>query len=495
MGENVKSGGKGGATLRDSAALRWLVLILVSGLMFATYWFQDHFSGIKSLMESQLGFSSSDFGQLLSFTTFANVFGMIIVGGMFLDKFGIRLTAIVFGSVVTIGSFLTAFGSSGMFGSDKDTTLIVMIIGRILFGTGLEVSCVLVTRTVVKWFKGKELALAMALNVGFGRAGSALATAFSPDIAAGQVSAAVLFAAGLVGAGFLMYLGYLIFDVKLDRQVASQSNQEPEEPFRISDLFKLITDKSFIYITLLCVAFYSAVFPFMQYAPDLLVNKFGFTVDLPNTDGMSFFEVLGAWFTNGPKVASLIPLGTILFTPIFGSIIDKKGKAATLMILGAGLLIFAHISLSLFNSVALGYVGLLCLGIAFSLVPASMWPSVAKIVPENRLGTAYATMFTVQNWGLAAFFWGIGSVLDLTNPVVLEKMDVARKGLEAQGLSQEHVVKALEAMKVSGEIPPYDYTVPVAMLIALGVVSIFLAFLLKKSDKAQGYGLETLNKK
>ncbi|MFH1530606.1 MAG: MFS transporter [Pseudomonadota bacterium] len=480
-------------TLRDSAAMRWTVMVMISVLMFATYWFQDFFSGLKPLMESQLGISSSEFGALIGLTTIANVFGMIIVGGMFLDRFGIRWTAIVFGSVVTFGAALTAVGALGLLGEDPDTRLNVMIAGRVFFGTGLEVTCVLVTRTMVKWFKGHELALAMALNVAFGRGGSAIGTMFSIDIGGGQVPAAVTFAATLVGVGFIMFLAYLIFDVKLDKQLAEQGEEE-EEPFRFSDLFKLLTDKSFIYITLLCVAFYSAVFPFMQYAPDLLINKFGFSLALPDMTGWSLMDKVGAWLTNGPKVAGLLPLGTILLTPIFGSIMDKKGKAASLMMLGSVLLIFAHLALSVFNNVYMGYAGLLCLGAAFSLVPAAMWPSVAKIVAENRLGTAYATMFTIQNWGLLLFFWGIGKVVDLVNPEVLAKIESTRTALEAQGIEDTAIAAAIDAMRVVGEIPPYDYTIPILCLVGLGVISIFLAYMLKRADHEQGYGLEDLSR-
>ncbi len=369
-----------------------------------------------------------------------------------------------------------------------------MIVGRIFFGTGLEVTCVLVTRTMVKWFKGYELAMAMALNVGFGRGGSAIGTMFSVDIGGGQVPAAVTFAATLVGIGFILFLIYLMFDVKLDRQIAEQGGEE-EEPFRVSDLLKLVTDKSFIYITLLCVAFYSAVFPFMQYAPDLLVNKFGFTQALPDMTGWSFWDKFGAVITNGPKVAGLIPLGTILLTPLFGRLMDKRGGAATLMMLGSVLLIFAHLALSVFNNRYLGYAGLVSLGAAFSLVPAAMWPSVAKIVPENRLGTAYATMFTVQNWGLGLFFWGIGAVLDAVNPAVNAKLEAVRGELAAQNLTDPQIAEKIEALWAAGEIPKYDYTIPILVLVGLGVVSIFLAYMLKKADKEQGYGLEVPRKK
>jgi MFS family permease len=523
--------------------MRWLVMLLVSGITFGTYWFQDFYSGLKPLMETQLGITSTQFGTLISLTTIANVFGMIILGGIILDKWGIRLTGIVFGISAAIGGLLNALGSAGVFGEEPTTRLTVMIIGRIFFGVGLEVSCVVVLRTIVKWFKGYELALAMALNMGFGRLGSTIGTALSPDIANQQVPAAVSFAATLIGLGLVMFIIYIIFDVKLDKQTGEAAGESEEDKFKFSDLIKLVTNRSFILIALLCVAFYSAVFPFMQYAPDLLVNKYGFTYDLPEAGQLVIFgnaalgnaliyvafflfalgftlvpkylknktakilslliivfafvvflyvlkDILGIWMRNGPKVASLLPLGTILFTPIFGTLVDVKGKAASLMILGSVLLIFSHLGLSVFGSVILGYFSLLCLGVAFSLVPAAMWPSVAKIVPKNRLGTAYATMFTVQNWGLMAFFWGIGKVLDIANPIVVNKMAEVRSGLEAQGLNFSEISVRMQEMKAAGDIPAYNYTTPILMLVVLGVISIFLAFGLRRADKSQGYGLE-----
>ncbi|MCF8233231.1 MAG: MFS transporter [Bacteroidales bacterium] len=531
-------------TLKDSAAMRWLVLILISGLTFSTYWFQDFFSGIKPLMISEMGISSSQFGTLIQWTTWANVFGMIIIGGIILDNWGIRRTGIVFGALATLGAALTAMGAAGTFTDDMDSRMWTMMIGRLLFGSGLEVVCVIAMRTIVKWFKGYELALAMAINMGFGRLGSTLGQALSIDIGGGVVSPAVNFAATLIGIGLLMFLIYIMFDVKLDKQMKGSADLEDEEPFRFSDLIKLVTNRSFIFIALLCVTFYSAVFPFMQYAPDLLINKFDFTFELPESATVTLFgsdtlgnasifiglfifalavtlvparfknkqgktislliilglfalfiyslrDVFSLWLTNGPKTASLIPLGSILFTPIFGKIVDAKGKAASLMILGASLLIFAHLTLSIFDNVILGYLGLLSLGIAFSLVPAAMWPSVSKIVAENRLGTAYATMFTVQNWGLNLFFWGIGWVLDQANPAVVAKLDEVRKQLKAKDLSNLEISEKIREMQfVTGEIPVFNYTTPILMLVGLGVIAMFLAFMLKRADKKQGYGLE-----
>ena len=507
-------------TLRDSAAIRWFALVLLSGLTFATYWFQDFMGGIKALLEVEYGFTSENFGRIISMTTIANVFGMIIIGGIMLDKWGIRIAGLVFGGLAAVGGLIVYLASINVFGSDASTKIWGMGIGRMMFGSGLEVVCVVATRTIVKWFKGYELALAMAINMGFGRLGSAMGIAVSPDIAGGATSTAIGFGASLLGLALIIFVIYIFFDIKLDKQEATVTEKSKEDEFKMSDLLKLLKNSTFIYITLLCVAFYAAVFPFIQYASDLLVNKFGFTSELPESAaitingstalgnsmvyiGLFVFaicfstippklktcssrittrvvilglfavgiycmrDVFSVWLQNGPKTTSLIPLGTIIFTPIFGSIVDKRGKAASLMILGALLLIFAHLSLSIFNNVFLGYLGLLCLGIAFSLVPAAMWPSVAKLVPENRLGTAYATMFTVQNWGLLVFFWGIGAVLDWVN---VDNLDLIKNNQAT-----------------------YDYTVPILMLVACGIISIFLAFKLKQADKKHGYGLELPN--
>ena len=508
-------------TLRDSVLMRWFALIILSGLTFATYWFQDFMGGIKELLSTEYGFDSEQYGRIIGFTTFANMVGMIIVGGIILDKWGIRLAGILVGSLAVLGALLVYLGATDVFGSGATTKIWTMGLGRMIFGSGLEVVCVVASRTIVKWFKGYEIALAMAINVGFGRLGSAMGIAVSPDIAAaGSVSSSVGFAASLLGVALIMFVIYMLFDIRLDKQMAMTTQKSDEEQFKVSDLLKLLKNKAFIYITLLCVVFYAAVFPFIQSASDLLVHKFGFTSKLPDDAviivggsaalgnamvylGLFIFaicfstipprlktstarlagrlviltlfaayiytlkDVLAVWLPNGPKTASLVPLGTIIFTPVFGSFVDKRGKAATLMILGSALLICSHLVLSVFNNVILGYFGLLSLGVAFSLVPAAMWPSVAKIVAENRLGTAYATMFTIQNWGLGLFFWGIGAVLDLVNSDKLSE------------------IAAGNAV--------YNYTVPILLLVICGIVSVFLAYKLLAADRKYGYGLEQPN--
>jgi len=248
--------------------------------------------------------------------------------------------------------------------------------------------------------------------------------------------------------GFLFFLLYNFFDIKLDRQ--KLIDVKDEEKFRLADIIKLLKDRSFIYIALLCVTFYSAVFPFIKYAPDLLQNKFGLSMSLSST------------------ITSMVYFGTIIFTPIFGWVADHKGKSASLMVLGSIALIVVHLTLSLTRVTP--YIPMFLLGVAFSLIPAAMWPSVAKIVSESRLGTAYGLMFSIQNLGLWAFPILIGTVLDRSNP-----------GVTAEVVASGQAV--------------YNYTNPILMLALLGIAGLVFAFLLRREDKTSGYGLEQPNKK
>ncbi len=447
-------------TLKDSFFMRWSVLVLISLLFFATYWFQDVFGSLQDLMEKELSINPSDFGTVVSATTWANCLGMILVGGIILDRWGIRLSSIIFGFLVTLGGALTALGASDILTSSPSNKLILMALGRGIFGIGLEITCVIVSRVVVKWFNGHELALAMAINVGFGRLGSFFAVSFSLDLSGGKVMNALGFAAAMIGAAFIMLLVYLIFDMRLDNQVKQQADQQgDDERFKLSDFLSLIKNPTFWWIASLCVTYYSAVFPFIgAYGPSMLHNKFGFSLALPSDfSTMSLGDKVAAYMSNAPKITGLIPLGSIIFTPIFGSIIDRKGKAASMMLLGSLLLLFSHVTLTFLHINILAYAALFSLGIAFSLVPAAMWPSVAKIIPENRLGTAYASMFTIQNLGLALFYWLPGFML---------------------------------AFSRTSESDSGNYTTSFAPFIFLGIISWWMAIQLKKSDNRYNYGLE-----
>ncbi len=447
-------------TLRDSAKARWTMMVLVSFLMAANYYFYDVLSPLKTILQDHLNFSSQDFGIVAGFYAFPNTFLlMAILGGIILDKMGIRPTGLLFAVFMLIGALITAYGASdiyrngglgyslmGSFWTSYSPELKMMSFGMLIFGLGAETSIVVASKIIVKWFKGYEIALAFALNLGIARAGTALAFNLSPRLIFGDNwTFPIWFAVMLLLVAFLGFLIYIMYDVKIDRQIKSNvSLIEKDEEFHISDLKKLFTNSSFLYITALCVTFYAAVFPFLKFAPDFFFHKYGVSQAASG------------------DIASLLPYGTMLFTPIFGLLVDKKGKGATLMIYGSLLLLVVHLlfSFTTFNV----YILMILLGIAFSLVPAAMWPSVAKIIPEHRIGTAYGAMFSLQNLGLFAVPILAGTILDSTNP----------------GITNEMIKKGSRL----------DYTPTMLMFAGFGVLGVFFAFMLKRNDKTSGYGLE-----
>ncbi len=449
--------------MSDSPIVRWSVLLFISLTMFANYYFYDAISPLKSIVQEKLLWTSSDYGFFMSAYSISNVFlFMAVIGGVILDKLGIRITGFMFTIFMVLGSALTAYGASdtylsggpgfhlmSSFLTSYSPSLKMMSLGFLFFGLGAETSIVVFTKAIVKWFKGKELALALGMNLSFGRLGQAAAMIVSPKLAdpQGDWTLAIWFGTLLLFIGFLTFLGYMFFDARLDKQVKINVMDETDV-FRMSDLGKILSNRSFIYIALLCVTFYSAVFPFIKYAPDLLSNKFGMSVEK------------AGW------IVSILPFGTILFTPLFGTFTDRRGKSATLMIYGSVLLVVVHLMFSLTRINP--YIPMFLLGVAFSLIPAAMWPSVTKLVDEKRLGSAYGLMFSIQNIGLWAFPLLIGLVLDKSNPDVTP-----------------------EAIKNGSMV--YDYTNPILMLAFMGVLGVFFAILLKRDDKVSGFGLELPN--
>lgn len=446
-------------SLKESPIARWTALFFISVLMFSSYYFYDIFSSIKDTLQTQTGMSNEDYGKMYGLYSFTNAFLlMALFGGMILDKWGIRKTGNIFISFVFIGTFLTAYGATSSFQNgglgykffstfltSYSPELKMMILGRVLFGLGAETFYVVINKVIAKWFKGKELALAFAISLALGRFGTAAALSLSPrlipNIELGPVDPAVWFGIMLMIIAVICYVIYLVYDVRFDKRQA-EDGVEPEAEFNAKELLNLFKNKSFIYITLLCILFYAAVFPFLGFAPDFLHNKFGFSLQ-----------------TSG-DLTSILPYGTIIFTPIFGWWCDNKGKSASLMILGSFLLIIVHLTFSL--TMITPYIPLFLLGVAFSLVPAAMWPSVAKIVPDHQLGTAYGFMFTIQNFGMMGIPILMGKTLDWNN-----------KGI-AEGT-------------------PLNYTYTILMLSVLGMLGIVFALLLKREDKTSGYNLEVAN--
>ena len=451
-------------SLKESVRLRWTVLIIVSLIMAANYYFYDALSPLKEKIQLNLGFSNQQYGFLQSTYSLSNVFlFMAVIGGVLLDKWGIRFTGIGFTFFMAFGSVLTFYGSSdtfiqGGFGYDFMNSFLprytpafkMMTFGYFLFGLGAETSIVVITTIVVKWFKGKELALALGLNLAMARMGQALTFFFSDRLSTEQFwNRPILLGALMLSIGFLFFIVYSLIDYKLDRQISFKQKMDETEKFKVSDILKIIRIPSFIYITLLCVTFYAAFFPFLKYATDLLHNKFSLST------------------ADSGMLTSVPIFFTVLFTPVFGWIADKKGKSASMMVYASILLIVAHLTLTF--TLIHPIVPLALLGIAFSLIPAAMWPAVSKIIDQNKLGTAYGIMFSVQNFGLWLFPILIGMILDKTNPNVTAAM-------------------------VDAGTAKYDYTYSILMLAAIGIVGIVFALLLKRDDKTSGFGLELPNK-
>ncbi|MCG8410625.1 MAG: MFS transporter [Bacteroidales bacterium] len=452
-------------TLRDSKGARWAVLTLVAFTMATGYFFTDVLSPLEELLIRTLKWDGDQYGFFAGQYSFLNIIGFIVLGGIILDKLGIRFTGVFFVSLMVVGGVVKAYGVSeyfnnGGFGYEFFSSFLpkyepsvkVATIGFAIFGLGVEIAGVTVSRIIVKWFKGKEMALAMGLEMAVARLGMGAAFLLAPKIAQ-DVSAykPVIFGVLLMVIGLLTFLIHCMMDVKLDKEVEDENNSEEDEAFKLSDIGKLFTNHGFVFIAILCVLFYSCVFPFMKFAANLMSNKYGVDAE---TAGF---------------IAFILPFGTILLTPLFGSFIDNKGKGATMMILGSVLLIIVHsIFAFLPGNIVLAYTGMFILGVGFSLVPSAMWPSVPKIVSENRLGTAYSLIFWIQNLGLWAFPMLIGSVREWSNP-----------GVTAQ--------------KQQGIDVAYDYTNPMLMLVSVGIVALIFAFLLKYYDKKKAYGLELPN--
>jgi len=399
-------------TLRDSKIARWSALAVVSFTMLCGYYLTDVMAPLKGLLEGQLNWNSSEFGFFTSAYGWFNVFLlMLIVGGIILDKMGVRFTGLMAASIMVAGTFLKYFAVSThtldgqmwhILWFDVKAQVFLAALGFAIFGVGVEIAGITVSKIIVKWFKGKEMALAMGLEMATARMGTALALSTSVPIAKGfnSVSAPILVCLIMLCIGLISFFIYTFMDKKLDASQAAFNKAtnvvDNEEAFRVRDILKIITNKGWWYLAILCVLFYSAVFPFLKYATDLMVQKFHINEDWAGI------------------IPAMLPFGTILLTPLFGNMYDRKGKGASIMILGAILLIFVHIifTIPFLNYWVIAILLILVLGIGFSLVPSAMWPSVPKIIPEKQLGTAYSLVFWVQNWGLMGVPALIGWVLN-----------------------------------------------------------------------------------
>ena len=531
-------------TLRDSAAMRWTVMLFLAFAMFCSYIFMDILSPIKDLMQSTRGWDSTAFGTMQGSETFLNVFVFFLIfAGIILDKMGVRFTAVLSGAVMLVGATINWYAVTEMFqgtaleqwfndnlnyipGFDElgispfydgmPASAKFSAIGFMIFGCGVEMAGITVSRGIVKWFKGREMALAMGSEMALARLGVATCMIFSPMFArlGGDidVSRSVAFGVVLLMIALIMFIVYFFMDRKLDAQTGEA--EEKDDPFKISDIGSILKSGGFWLVALLCVLYYSAIFPFQKYAVNMLQCNLVFepvpadsfwatntvTVIASNFTkkaGMRYgmlalavvalvvFCYMGYMRQSAETVFAVFPLLAVGITPILGNYVDHKGKAASMLVLGSLLLIFCHLTfafiLPTFSDNAVGgvivaYITILVLGASFSLVPASLWPSVPKLVDAKIIGSAYALIFWIQNIGLWLFPLLIGKVLDQTNPQLVA--DLANS-----------VITAEEAA-VS-----YDYTAPLVMLACLGVAALVLGLVLKVVDRKKGLGLEEPNVK
>ncbi|MBT3301279.1 MAG: MFS transporter [Bacteroidetes bacterium] len=445
-------------SLMNSKSARWGILILVGFVLSVNYYFYDAFSTLKDLLRAEFDISNTQYGLFVSFYSIPNTFlFMAVIGGVILDRLGIRRTGFIFVFFMTFGAVLTAYGSSkgyqnGGLGYNMMSSFLpkyspelkMMLLGRFFYGLGAETSIVVISKILVKWFKGKDLALAFGLKVGFGRLGTFAALQLSPRLAQNGIKLdwAIWFAAILVCIGLLVFVIYMLIDIKVDKQLEQKELLTKEDKFKMKDILDIIKNPAYIMIALICLTFYSAVFPFMAFAPDFFYHKFGVS------------------YVQSGQITSLLPLGTLFFTPLFGFLIDRFGKAASAMIFGSFALFIVHITFSFTNTPPQALM--ILLGVAFSLVPAAMWPSMVRLVKEKQIGTAYGLMYSIQNLGLWGFPILAGIILDKANP---------------------------------GNPETLNYTPTMIMFAALGLLGLFFALLLKYYDKKRGFGVDLpLNK-
>ncbi len=460
--------------LSDSPAWRWTALVLLASAMFFAYIFVDILSPLQEFLQTQHGWDPIAYGRFAGSEPFLNVFVFFLIfAGIILDKMGVRFTAILSGTVMVVGASINYYALTEGFDASSikvwfDNNLNLPLaawnitpfydgmpasaklsaIGFMIFGCGAEMAGITVSRGIVKWFKGKEMALAMGIEMAIARVGVAVVVIASPAIASIKpidVSRPLAYELLLLIIGLICFIVYGFMDKKLDAQGVEE---EKDDPFKVSDIGKILSLKMFWIVALLCVLYYSAIFPFQKYAINMLQCNLQFSAEQA---GLVFF---------------VFPLGAAAVTPFLGNFLDRKGKGATMLIIGAMLMIICHLIFAFVvpatQSVVITYAAIILLGISFSLVPAALWPSVPKLIDDKLIGSAYALIFWIQNIGLYAFPMIIGSVLRSSNPGVTDPLK-------------------------------YDYTAPMLVFVSLGVIALILGFLLKALDKKKGYGLELPN--
>ena len=529
--------------INDSAAARWTALILISSMMLFAYMFVDVMAPIQSYAETKLNWNPNVYGNYASSEYLLNICGFLILAGFILDKTGIRFTGMLSGSLMVIGAVIKYIGISDWFqatafcewlnswwitmpGSAKMAAL-----GFMIFGCGCEMAGTTVSKAIAKWFKGKEMAMAMGVEMAIARIGVFAIFSLSPMIRDkfGDVTVPVAFCLALLTIGLLNYFVFSIMDKKLDKQMSAAgiaNNEESEEEFKFSDVKAILTSKSFWIVAILCVLYYSAIFPFQKYGANMLQCNLGISAAAASN--------IFRWF----------PIGAAIITPFLGRFLDKKGKGATMLLYGSFLLIICHLVFAFVvpatQSAFIAYTTIVILGISFALVPAALWPSVPKIIEEKLLGSAYSLIFWVQNIGLFFVPMLIGGVLASVNADNVEVI-AAQDKIEAIKTIKDEVkeiggtwdlaqieslsaktdsvftaakidtvdTKAIQTMiadskssedlyvqltdKADSVLVPYNYTIPLVIFACFGISALLVAIYLKRYDKKNNLGLEDPN--
>jgi MFS family permease len=424
--------------------------------MMCAYFITDVMAPLQPMLEEQFGWDGTEYGLFSGSYGWFNVFlFMLIFGGIILDRKGARFTGVLSCLLMIAGCAVKYYAVSPFFILEGTvfgikTQVLIACLGFAVFGMGAEIAGVTVTKIIARWFSGKEIALAMGLQVSTARIGTMLAfsTTVKTAVHFNEMSAPLLLGLLLLCIGLIAFCVFCVMDRKLDQSVKANVDfmERQEESFRLKDVMQMVRNRGFWLIAILCLLFYSGVFPFLKYASSLMINKYDVSKELA---GM---------------IPSLLPVGAILLTPVFGWLYDRVGKGTIIMLVGSFLLVVVHtlFALPLLNVWWFAAVIMVLLGIAFSLVPSAMWPSVPKIIPQNQLGTAYATIFWIQNIGLTGVPMLIGWVL---------------KNWCQTGIAEK----------------PYDYTLPMIIFACFGILAVFVAWLLGREDRKKGYGLEKPN--
>jgi len=440
----------------------WIALLCLVVPMFGSYFFDDMFSSISHLFEdpssTALGWDSVQYGFYASGYSVLCVFGGLIVCGMLLDKWGVRITGSIFVGMMLAGAALVMWAVRSGFEPSK--SLKIAYTGCMLFGLGSEIAGTSVTRSIAKWFKHRYMALAMGLHLAIARLGTALALVLAPKLVPAHEGVYSLsetarpseVGVGLIAVGVILWAIFVAMDARFDAESGTTDRVETsqEDKFRFSDVLKILTNRNFLLIGLLCVMFYSSIIAFKKFAGAILIPRFNVPADA------------AGW------MVSMLPFSTVVLAPLFGLMVDRKGKGTRWMIAGALLALVAHCIMAFAPTGVpfFGYLSMALLGFGYSLVPAALWPSVPKIVPEKVLGTSYSLIYWIQNLGLLLFKMLAGVILG--------------KAM-AEGVGMD--VKTSAARNVE------------LMFVVLCVVAVVISFMLaRSSDRNPSLGLDEPNK-